>query len=68
MTLQSFSPSLLAPAVAECPRSFWRRLLDAVAASRQRHAEQYVADYMRRHQGESRDGRARERERRFLGR
>jgi hypothetical protein len=67
MTLQFFSPTLLAPALDGHRRSLWSRLIDALAASQQRKAEQVVRDYLQRHLDEHRDDCIRELERRFLG-
>jgi hypothetical protein len=67
MTLQAASPSLFAPAREGRERSFWRQLLGAIMEGRQRKADEYVRDYLRRrrgaHPGESRS----ELERRLLG-
>jgi hypothetical protein len=55
MTLQTFSPALLAPAREDRSPSFWRRLLVAIMVGRQRKADAYVADYLERHSGEYHD-------------
>jgi hypothetical protein len=49
MTLQISSPSLFAPARDDPKPSFWRRLLVAIMAGRQRKADEYLADYLQRH-------------------
>jgi hypothetical protein len=48
-TLQIASPSLFAPAREDREPSFWRRLLVAIMAGRQRKADEYLADYLQRH-------------------
>jgi hypothetical protein len=55
MTLQTFSPALLAPAREGRSPSFWRRLFDAIMVGRQRKADAYVVDYLERHSGEYHD-------------
>jgi hypothetical protein len=55
MTLQAFSPSLLAPVRHDRKRSFWRRLLVAIMDGRQRKADEYLAGYLQRHSGERHD-------------
>jgi hypothetical protein len=55
MTLQTFSPALLAPAREDRSPSFRRRLLDAIMVGRQLKADAYVADYLERHSGEYHD-------------
>jgi hypothetical protein len=67
VTLQSLLPSLLAPALAERRRSFWRRLLDAIETRRQLKAEQQIRKSLRRHRGDHRDDFTRELGRRLLG-
>jgi len=67
MTLQSFFPSVLAPAVAERRPSWWARLMGPIVADRQRKADEYVADDLRRHRNEHRDQFIVELERRLLG-
>jgi hypothetical protein len=64
MTLQSFAPSLVA---APRRRPLWRRLIDAIAASRQCKAEREIARHVRRYRRELYDDFAREFERRLLG-
>jgi DNA-binding FadR family transcriptional regulator len=66
MTLQTFSPALLAPAREAHSPSFWRRLLDAIMEGRQRKADAYMADYLARYSGDYHDqlGAAFERRRR----
>jgi hypothetical protein len=49
-------------------RSVWRRLLDAVIASRQRHADLEIARFLATHGGKITDDVEREIERRFLHR
>jgi hypothetical protein len=58
MTLQAFSPSLLAPAGGGRERSFWRQLLGRIMEGRQRKADEYLRDYLRRHRGSHADRRA----------
>lgn len=67
MTLQASSPSLFAPAREGRERSFWRQLLGAIMEGRQRKADEYIRDYLRRHQGERPDEFRSELERRLLG-
>jgi hypothetical protein len=67
MTLQAFSPSLFAPAREGRERSFWRQLLGAIMEGRQRKADEYLRDYLRRHRGEHPDKFRSELERRLLG-
>jgi hypothetical protein len=67
MTLQASSPSLFAPAREGRERSFWRQLLSAIMEGRQRKADEYIRDYLRRHQGERPDEFRSELERRLLG-
>jgi len=67
MTLQAFSPSLFAPAREGRERSFWRQLLGAIMEGRQRKADEYIRDYLRRHRGERPDEFRSELERRLLG-
>ncbi len=50
MTLQSFAPPVVA-APPQWRRPFWLRLLDSIAESRQRRAEQEIAKYLRRQGG-----------------
>jgi hypothetical protein len=64
MTLQSFAPHLVA---APLRRPFWRRLIDAIAASRRRKADQEIAKYLRHYRRELCGDFAREFERRLLG-
>lgn len=52
MTLQSFAPHLVAAPLAPRPRPFWRRVIDAVAASRQRRADQEIARHVRHYRRE----------------
>jgi hypothetical protein len=68
MTLQAFSPSLFAPAREGRARSFGRRLFNAIMEGRQRKADEYVADYLRRHRGEHHDEVRIALDRRFLDR
>ena len=68
MTLQASSPSLFAPARQGRERSFWRQLLGAIMEGRQRKADEYLRDYLRRHRGERPDESRRELEWRLLGR
>jgi hypothetical protein len=67
MTLQASSPSLFAPAREGRERSFWRQLLGAIMEGRQRKADEYIRDYLRRHRGERPDEFRIELERRLLG-
>jgi hypothetical protein len=67
MTLRAFSPSLFAPAREGRERSFWRQLLGAIMEGRQRKADEYLRDYLRRRRGEHPDGFRSELERRLLG-
>jgi hypothetical protein len=67
MTLQSFFPSLLASAAEERRPSWWRRLVAPIVAERQRKADAYVADHLRRHASEHRNQFILELERRLLG-
>ena len=71
MTLQSFAPNLVAAQIAPRRRTFWRRVIDAVAASRQRRADQEIARHVRRYRrelcGELARDFERELERRLLG-
>ena len=67
MTLQSFFPSVLAPAVAERRPSWLARLIGPIVADRQRKADAYVADHLRRHASEHRNQFILELERRLLG-
>jgi hypothetical protein len=62
MTLQSFAPHLVA---APRRRPFWRRVIDAVAASRQRRADQEIACHVRRYRRELCGELARDFEREF---
>jgi hypothetical protein len=68
MTLQAFSPSLFVPAQEGRKRPFWRRLLNAIMEGRQRKADEYVLEYLRRHRGKHPNGPGSELERRFLDR
>jgi hypothetical protein len=52
MTLETFSRSPFAPARKGRERSFWRQLLGAIMEGRQRKANEYLRDYLRRHRGE----------------
>lgn len=52
---QTSSLSLFAPARDDPEPSFWRRLLIAIMAGRQRKADEYLADYLRRHFDERHD-------------
>jgi hypothetical protein len=65
MTLQSFAPPLIMAPPARRP--LWRRLIDAIAASREREAERQIAKYLRHYRRELYDDFARELERRLLG-
>jgi hypothetical protein len=67
MTLQAFSPSLFVPARQGRERSFWRQLLGAIMEGRQRKADEYLRDYLRRHRDEHPDESRSELERRHLG-
>jgi len=67
MTLQSFFPSLPASAAEEGRPSWWRRVIAAIMTERQRKADVYVADHLRRHASEHRDQFILELERRLLG-
>jgi hypothetical protein len=67
MTLQAFSPSIFAPAREDRERSFWRQLLGTIMEGRQRKADEYVRDYLRRHRGDHPDEFRSELERRLLG-
>ena len=67
MTLRAFSPSLFAPAREGRERSFWRQLLGAIMEGRQRKADEYLRDYLRRHQGKHPHEFRSELERRLLG-
>ena len=67
MTLRAFSPSLFAPAREGREQSFWRQLLGAIMEGRQRKADEYLRDYLRRHRGEFRSELVSELERRLLG-
>jgi hypothetical protein len=67
MTLQASSPSLFAPAREGRERSFWWQLLGAIMEGRQRKADEYIRDYLRRHRGERPDEFRIELERRLLG-
>jgi hypothetical protein len=49
MTLQTSSPVLLAPARETQSPSFWRRLLNAIMAGRQRKVDAHIAAYLARH-------------------
>jgi hypothetical protein len=51
-TLQAASASLFAPAREDSAPSFWRRLLLAIMAGRQRKADECVADYLQYHLSE----------------
>jgi hypothetical protein len=51
MTLQTFSPSWLAPAREARSPSLWRNLLDTIMEGRQRKADAGIADYLARHSG-----------------
>jgi hypothetical protein len=55
MTLQTFSPSLLAPAREAHSPSFWRRLFDAIMEGRQRKADAYIAYDLACRSGEYQD-------------
>jgi hypothetical protein len=66
-TLSSSSSSLLAPTREGDDRSWWRRLVAAFAAGRERKADREIARYLRSHQGGYRDDFRLELERRFLG-
>jgi hypothetical protein len=67
MTLQASSPALFAPVREAREGSFWRQLLGAIMEGRQRKADEYVRDYLRRHRGERPDEFRNELERRLLG-
>ena len=67
MTAQAFSPSLFAPARQGRERSFWRQLLGAIMEGRQRKADEYLRDYLRRRRGEHPGELRSELERRLLG-
>jgi hypothetical protein len=67
MTLQSPFPSLLASAANERRPSWWARLVALIVADRQRKADAYIVDHLRRHAGEHRDQFILELERRLLG-
>src|SRR5262249_17672684 len=66
MTLQLLFPALASTANERRP-SWWARLIAPIVADRQRKAEAYVADYLRRHRSEQRDQFIVELERRLLG-
>ena len=67
MTLQSLFPSLPASAAEEGRPSWWRRLIAPIVTERQRKADAYVVDHLRRHAGEHRNQFILELERRLLG-
>jgi hypothetical protein len=67
MTLRASSPSLFAPAREGRKRSVWRQLLGAIMEGRQRKADEYVKDHLRRRRGDHHDEFRRELERRLLG-
>jgi hypothetical protein len=67
LRLRTFSPSLFAPALKGRERSFWRQLLGAIMEGRQRKADEYVRDYLRRRRGKHPDEFRSELERRLLG-
>jgi hypothetical protein len=67
MTLQSLFPSLLASAAEEGRPSWWRRLIAPITTERQRKADAYVADDLRRHASDHRNQFVLELERRLLG-
>jgi hypothetical protein len=67
MTLQLLFPSSLASAANERRSSWWARLVGRIVADRQRKADEYVADDLRRHRDEHRDQFFVELERRLLG-
>jgi hypothetical protein len=48
------------------PRSFWRRLLDAIEQSNMQRAEREIARYLKNHGSKFTDEAEREIERRFL--
>jgi hypothetical protein len=52
MTLQSLFSSSTALAANERRPSLWARLIAAIMADRQRKADEFVADYLRRHRSE----------------
>jgi hypothetical protein len=54
-TLQTPFLSLFAPARDDRAPSFWRRLLVAIMAGRQRKADECVADYLQYHLGEDQE-------------
>jgi hypothetical protein len=66
MTLQAFTHSLFAPARKGRERSFWRQLLGAIMVGRQRKADEYLRNYLRRHRGERPNEFRSELERRLL--
>ena len=68
MTLQVFSRSPFAPAWEDRKRSLWRQLLGAIMEGRQRKADEYLRDYLRRHWSEHPDAFRSELGRRLLGR
>jgi hypothetical protein len=49
MTSEAFSSSALR-AYEDHTRSFWRRLLEKITVARQQKADQYIREYLRRHQ------------------
>jgi hypothetical protein len=67
MTMQAFSHSLFAPTREGREQSFWRQLVGAIMEGRQRKADEYLRDYLRRHRGERPDEFRSELERRLLG-
>jgi hypothetical protein len=67
MTLQLLFPASLASTANERRLPWWARLIAPIVADRQRTADAYVADYLRRHRSEQRDQFTVELERRLLG-
>jgi hypothetical protein len=47
MTVQTFSPSLFAPAQEADTQTYWLQLLDAIVEERQRMTDAHVADDLR---------------------